>query len=185
MAYKLNQLDLQLIAELQKDGRASLTDVARALGVSHTTVRTRLNRVLEEDFIRINAWFNALRLGTVTTALVSIKTSPGKEEDVGCTLVNYSEVRYAGVSLDEYQVHIEVVVLSNQALYDFIQQHVVTIPGVVDVKSEIIFKVLKTGYQWRPTIDWIASSGIVEPNNVDEKQEVEEEAIPGNGEDDI
>ncbi len=41
----MTNLDAQLLAELKQDGRASLSDLAATLGVTRSTVRTRLERL--------------------------------------------------------------------------------------------------------------------------------------------
>ena len=43
----LDQLDCQMIELLQKDGRISNTDIAKEIGMSEATVRTRLNRLIQ------------------------------------------------------------------------------------------------------------------------------------------
>ncbi len=42
----LDQVDCQMIELLQKDGRISNTDLAKEIGISEATVRTRLNRLI-------------------------------------------------------------------------------------------------------------------------------------------
>ena len=43
----LDQIDCQMIELLQKDGRIPNTEIAKKLGVSEATVRSRLNRLIE------------------------------------------------------------------------------------------------------------------------------------------
>ena len=43
---ELDELDLSLIRELQKDGRLALTKLGNRLSVSHGTIRNRLERLL-------------------------------------------------------------------------------------------------------------------------------------------
>ena len=45
----LDQLDCQMIELLQKDGRISNTEIAKKIGMSEATVRTRLNRLIQEE----------------------------------------------------------------------------------------------------------------------------------------
>ncbi|HEY8163274.1 MAG: Lrp/AsnC family transcriptional regulator [Methylocystis sp.] len=47
----MDDLDRRLIAELRTDGRASLSDLAKRLGVSRGTVQNRLDRLIESDVI--------------------------------------------------------------------------------------------------------------------------------------
>ena len=46
---KLDELDRDIIRALQQDGRRSNVEIARDLGVAESTVRKRLERLLEEQ----------------------------------------------------------------------------------------------------------------------------------------
>ena len=59
----LDQLDCQMIELLQKDGRISNTEIAKKIGMSEATVRTRLNRLIQEEFIQIVAVSNPIKAG--------------------------------------------------------------------------------------------------------------------------
>lgn len=47
----MDELDNRLIAALRRDGRASLSELAAILGVTRTTVRARLARLINDDEI--------------------------------------------------------------------------------------------------------------------------------------
>ena len=44
----IDAIDCQMIRLLQKDGRISNTEIAKQIGISEATVRTRLNRLIRE-----------------------------------------------------------------------------------------------------------------------------------------
>ena len=56
-------VDCLMIELLQKDGRISNTDIAKRIGISEATVRTRLNRLIKEKFIQIVAVSDPIKLG--------------------------------------------------------------------------------------------------------------------------
>jgi len=60
---KLDDIDHGLIAELRRDGRASLSDLAARLGVARATVRARMERLQSSGEI---AGFSVLTRGDVT-----------------------------------------------------------------------------------------------------------------------
>ena len=63
----MDDLDQRLIAALRRDGRATLSDLAHDLGVTRTTVRGRLARLLASGEI---AGFTVLTRADVATAPV-------------------------------------------------------------------------------------------------------------------
>ena len=60
---KIDKTDSEIIKMLQKDGRLSNTTIAKKLGVSEATVRARLNRLIDEEYIQIVAVGNPIKLG--------------------------------------------------------------------------------------------------------------------------
>ena len=63
----LDEVDQRLIAELRRDGRAALSDLAERLGLARGTVRTRMERLVARGEI---AGFTVLTRGDVTAAPV-------------------------------------------------------------------------------------------------------------------
>jgi Lrp/AsnC family transcriptional regulator for asnA, asnC and gidA len=60
---KLDRVDRQMVSLLQKDGRMPIVAIAKELGISETTARSRLKRLLAEDVIKVVAVSNPIRLG--------------------------------------------------------------------------------------------------------------------------
>ena len=63
----MEESDLRLIAELRRDGRASLSDLAETLGLSRATVRARMERLAARGEI---AGFTVVTRADVTAAPV-------------------------------------------------------------------------------------------------------------------
>lgn len=63
----MDETDQRLIAELRRDGRASLSELAERLDLSRATVRARMERLTERGEI---AGFTVLTRGDVTSAPV-------------------------------------------------------------------------------------------------------------------
>lgn len=64
---RMDDADQRLIAELRRDGRASLSDLAGRLGLSRATVRARMERLVARGEI---AGFSVLTRGDVSEAPV-------------------------------------------------------------------------------------------------------------------
>lgn len=63
MVGKLDYLDLKIIHELQKDGRISLTELAKKIKSTRPTVTNRLKRLTDEKLIIIVGGLNLRRFG--------------------------------------------------------------------------------------------------------------------------
>ncbi len=59
----LDEVDIKIISELQKDGRLSLTELGRRVGLRHSTVRERLLKIFRNKLAKIQANVNVKNLG--------------------------------------------------------------------------------------------------------------------------
>jgi len=72
-------LDLKIISELRKEGRASLRTVAKRLGTSTTTVAARIREMEKNGMIRgFRPLLDYRQLGYGITAITLIKAMGGK-----------------------------------------------------------------------------------------------------------
>jgi Lrp/AsnC family transcriptional regulator for asnA, asnC and gidA len=71
----LDEVDRRLIGELVVDGRASYADLAPVVGLSQAAVRTRVQRLLEEGIVVIQAYASAkaLGIGSFAAILITVK----------------------------------------------------------------------------------------------------------------
>ena len=69
---EIDEIDVQIIKELQEDGRITLVDLARKVGLTHPTVRERILKLLRDNYMKIQANINYKQLGLLM-ALVCIE----------------------------------------------------------------------------------------------------------------
>ena len=82
----MDDLDINIIDILQKDGRASNAKIARGVGVSEGTIRRRLKKLIGDNTIQIVALPEPSKLGYTTEAMIALQVDPGKIEDVAAAL---------------------------------------------------------------------------------------------------
>ncbi len=63
MAGKLDDLDLEIIYQLQKDGRISVTELAKKVKSTRPTVTSRLKRLIDEKLIVVRTGLNSKEFG--------------------------------------------------------------------------------------------------------------------------
>jgi Lrp/AsnC family transcriptional regulator, regulator for asnA, asnC and gidA len=126
----MDELDRKIMASLQLDARASNAKVAREVGVTEATVRRRLGRLLEGNFIEIRAVPNLEKLGYTTTALIGLQTMPAKQEAVADAVTRLEEVHYAAITTGAYDIFLWVGVESAEKLGQFLQQKLGVIEGI-------------------------------------------------------
>src|ERR1700750_1865999 len=89
----VDDVDREIIRLLQRDGRASNTEIGRALGVTETTIRKRIARLISEGLVSIVAVPTPQAVGMTTSAIIGISVALHAIRSVSDQLVAQPEVR--------------------------------------------------------------------------------------------
>ena len=141
-------MDRQIIRALQSDGRLSNTEIGRALGLTETTIRKRIARLLEDELVKIVAVPTPEAVGMTTSAIIGISVQLVNLREVSDKLVACPEVRYIGLSTGRYDVIIEAFFNSHEHLLEFISTTLGGMEGITSVETSLILKVPKFSYEW-------------------------------------
>ena len=142
----MDELDTRIIALLQEDGRASNAGIARRVGVSEGTVRRRLKRLVQEEYIRVVAQLDPGRMGYASEALVGVQVDPDKVDQVANDLAGLEEVSWVTVTTGAFDVFAWATLQSAEALGIFLRTKVGTILGVRRTETFVNLAVKKRGY---------------------------------------
>jgi Lrp/AsnC family transcriptional regulator for asnA, asnC and gidA len=140
----MDNLDHQLIALLQRNGRASNIELASALDVSEGTVRRRFRNLIDDQVIRVVAVPDPSKLGKLTTALVGLQVDPAHVDPVASELARFDEVQYATITTGAYDIFIWVSLPSPEELAIFLRSRVGGIPGVRRTETFVNLAVKKS-----------------------------------------
>jgi Lrp/AsnC family transcriptional regulator for asnA, asnC and gidA len=144
----VDDIDRAIIRLLQKDGRASNTEIGRALGLTETTIRKRVARLVNEDLISIVAVPTPQAVGMTTSAIIGISVQLQHLHDVSDQLVAQPEVRYVGASTGRYDLIIEAFFADHEHLLRFVSTELGAMPGITAAETSLILKVAKFSYEW-------------------------------------
>ncbi len=142
--YDLDDLDLKLIKELQRDARQKPVNLAQKFGVSDTTILRRSQRLVNKQIIRIMASINPFALGYEGVAIIMLKCDMDKEMKVIEAVAAYKNVPHVFISTGQYTISILVVFHNLNNLWHFIDVELRSIPGLRDIDTMIIHKMVKT-----------------------------------------
>ena len=150
MSIKLDQLDKEIIDLLTKDGRMSCAEIARAIGtVSERSVRYRLEKLMEDNVIRITAQPVPQALGYSIVADVFIEVDSGQVLDIARKIASYEVVSYVACSTGESDISIQIITQNNRELYEFVTEVLGKIPGVRKTTTSMVPFIVKDMEQWR------------------------------------
>jgi Lrp/AsnC family transcriptional regulator, regulator for asnA, asnC and gidA len=144
----VDQVDREIIRLLQRDGRTSNTEIGRALGLTETTIRKRIGRLVGEGLVNIVAVPTPEAVGMTTSAIIGISVQLVSLHKVSEKLVACPEVRYIGLSTGRYDVIVEAFFDDHEHLLEFISTTLGGMEGVTGVETSLILKVAKFSYEW-------------------------------------
>ena len=152
MKGKIDQTDCKIIELLQKDGRMPNTMIAKKLGISEATVRSRLNRLTKEGYIQIVAVSNPLKLGFDIVGNLKIDVDIKKLDAVSQELTKIDQIWYIVHVTGSSEIYAEFNAKSIDDLNDFITQKVNKIDGLLKTETSLVLKYIKRRYDWKTAI---------------------------------
>jgi len=149
----LDQIDCQMIELLQKDGRISNTDIAKEIGLSEATVRTRLNRLINDEFIQIVAVSNPIKLGFKIVGNIRIHVEIKKMEKIIKELKKLKPLWFIVQTTGGTGIDTEFVVKSLDELNELIFDKINKIDGIVRTDTSLFLNYIKRNYDWGTALD--------------------------------
>jgi DNA-binding Lrp family transcriptional regulator len=154
---ELEPLDVNVVSELQRDGRASFRDIARRLGVSEKTVSARFARMVDANLLQVIAVGNPLTLGFSAMAWLGIMVAEGARlEDAATALAEVPGIDYVVLPTGRYDLMAELVCENRAALLRTLEQGVGAISGITLVESFLYLRLLYAS----PVGAWGASRSL-------------------------
>ncbi len=144
----LDQLDCKMIELLQKDGRISNTEIAKKIGMSEATVRTRLNRLIQEEFIQIVAVSNPIKLGFKIVGNIRIHIEIKKMDRIIRELKKLKPLWFVVQTTGGTGIDTEFVAKSLDELNELIFEKINKIDGVLKTDTSLFLNYIKRQYDW-------------------------------------
>lgn len=150
---ELDALSHRLIAELQRDGRASFREIGKRLKVSPGTVRARYSQLRKAGILEVIAVPNPWRMGLDFHATVGLRLDPGSIEGAVAVLSKKREVGWIGLLLTGYDVMFEVAMRDSHSFGEYKESLWAEIPGFVSAEIFAMWDVRKFRYEIGAEID--------------------------------
>ena len=147
----IDGVDRAIIEALQKNGRESFRRIARRIGVSEATVRSRYARLCADNILQVTGVTNPLGLGFEAMAMVGIKTA-GAPEPVADEIARWDEADYVVITAGQFDLLVEVVCGDRRQLLD-LTNRMRALDGVVSTESFFYLDMWKQLYDWGTHIE--------------------------------
>lgn len=137
---KLDEIDLNLIAQLEADPRRAYTEIASNLGLSRDTVRARLQRLLDARAVRIVGVADPLSVGYATCVIMGINVRPDRLLAVANTLADLRPVQHLMLCMGRFDIIAFAVFRKRADFLDFLVGRIGNLPGILHFESMLTLK---------------------------------------------
>jgi DNA-binding Lrp family transcriptional regulator/CheY-like chemotaxis protein len=149
MPAHLDDLDLDIVRALQQDGRRSNVEIARDLGVAESTVRKRLDRLLQDQIITIVAAPDLDAVGLPVRTMIFLQVELAQVDATVNELASLPQVRAVTYTTGEYDLIVDAVFPDNDALLRFLSTQVAALDSVVKTTTVHVLQDVKGYNQWQ------------------------------------
>jgi Lrp/AsnC family transcriptional regulator for asnA, asnC and gidA len=134
----VDQLDLRIIRSLDGEGRKPFRQIAEELSVSDSTVRKRINRMLEEGVIKeFNVLLNYHALGRIIKAFIGLRVNPGKLKEIVEHLERNPDVQVLYRTTGDVDLFVELICRDMEELNDFLESEL-TLEGITGTVVTVV-----------------------------------------------
>jgi Lrp/AsnC family transcriptional regulator, regulator for asnA, asnC and gidA len=148
MARAVTGTDRAIIRLLQRNARVSYAELSRATGIPESTVRRRMERLQQRGVIEFAMLADPSKLGYELRAQLGLRVDLPKLQAIAETLRGMNEVTFAAFVTGGFDITLQIVVRSQEALVSFLQQ-IAAIEGVRSAETFVMPLIIK------PTTSWV------------------------------
>lgn len=105
---RLTETDLELVAALQEDGRASFESLAGRVGLSRKAVRSRVLRLIADGVVRVVATVRPDFDGIHANAYLSVSVIGARRDEIARTLAEQDEAVFVSIVAGQASVVAEI-----------------------------------------------------------------------------
>ncbi|MGA4837592.1 Lrp/AsnC family transcriptional regulator [Streptomyces sp. G45] len=135
--------DGDLLAALQRDGRASLSDLARATGWSAATVARRLADLQAGGALFFDVELDPALLGVTTQAMLWMAVAPAHLDQVARTLADHPELAYVAAVTGPHNLAAEALCPDPAALHRYLIDKLGTLETIRGLETAPILHTVK------------------------------------------
>lgn len=144
---ELDEIDMQVLRELQADGRISNVELARRVNLSPPATHARIKRLQQQGFIKTAAVIlDRARLGFDLLCFIQISLQMHQLEQVERfreAVRQMPEVLECYHLTGEYDYLLKVVIRNRQDLERFVVGNLTPLPGVARIHTSVVFSEIK------------------------------------------
>lgn len=136
---KIDQTNIDIIREL-KEGKRSFKKIADKLAITENTVRSRVNRLQEEEILDICGLVDPDKLPGHRTVIIGIKLAEMNLVEKGKEISTLKGVISVSVVTGRYDLIVLVLFKKGFGLLEFYTEEISKVVGVSSVETFVVYK---------------------------------------------
>ncbi|MDD5094867.1 MAG: Lrp/AsnC family transcriptional regulator [Dehalococcoidia bacterium] len=142
-----------MIGELELNPREAISQLAKKLGTNRANVSKRMQSLLEKGIIRIVSRPDLSALGYKIWITIRLKVDPSRIDRIVETLCGYPNVTQVMMLTGMFELGIAAVFKDRDEVYDFLENKLGKIPGVMRHETMMNLKNYKRAFGLPPLRD--------------------------------
>ncbi|MDT3390566.1 MAG: Lrp/AsnC family transcriptional regulator [bacterium] len=138
---KLDETNKAIIKELS-NGRKAFSTIAEKIGITENTVRSRVNKLVEDGVLQISGLVNPQYIPEMQVVVMGVKLSTLDLEDKAKEMLRLKGVISVMVVTGRYDLIVQVVTSSadDQSLLNFFKNELSKVKGISDVETFVVYQ---------------------------------------------
>lgn len=135
----LDEFDISIIKELEKDGRMAFSSIASTLKISNTMVHQRVNRLIDHGILTgIKPVVNEKKIGYDWASFTGITLNKDSDSDrVIQALKEIPEVTECYFVTGSFTLYIKIIATNHEHMRKILYEKIDSIPGIAKTDSII------------------------------------------------
>lgn len=139
----LTDADSDLLAALQRDGRASLSSLAAATGWSPATIARRLEQLRADGQLFFDVELDSTMLGVTTQALLWMAVAPAHLDQVARALARHPELAYVAAVTGPHNLTAQALCPDPAALHCYLTERLGTLKAITTLETAPVLRTIK------------------------------------------
>ncbi len=141
--YQLDAFDRQILDVLYTDARLSNRKIAHALGVTEGTIRGRIKRLQEENYLRFTAVTDLSYIGNPRMVFIGVTAEQARVAEISRAVAEMPGVRAVIITLGRFNILVVAMFIELEDILNVANNAILALPGVRHVETSISVKHLK------------------------------------------
>ena len=142
-SYKIDDLDQKIIALLSDDARLSNRKIAAELGFTEGTIRSRVKRLEDENYIRFTAVTSMAHMNTPQLAQIGIHAEQSMIRDVAEQVSKIAEINAVIILLGRFDILAIGLFEGLEDVHQIASNKILDIKGVRLVETSLVIDTVK------------------------------------------